>query len=526
MPHSKAPPGIVGPFAGLDVPWLLSMRSRSRRDHPFLIWAPFEVPSRSWTYGEFHDRVGALAAGLVKRGIKPGDFVLIHLDNCIEAMLAWFACVELGAIAVTTNTRSAAAEIEYFAGHCGAVAAITQPAYAELVAANCRSLRWIAVISHDAGTAPAHAVPHGERFEDLFADSTNRPRRPSDPQAPCSVQYTSGTTSRPKAVLWTHANALWGAKVNAAHQDLHESDVHQTYLPLFHTNALAYSMLASLWVGATCVIQPRFSASRFWRVALEHGCTWTSTIPFCMKALLEYDVPRQHKFRLWGTAVCDPPAFAAFGVKIIGWWGMTETITHGIVGEVDQPNTPMAVGRAAPEYAIRICDDDGTATQVGGTGNLAIKGIPGLSLFKEYLHNEKATRESFDEHGYFLTGDRVTLIDQGYLRFGDRAKDMLKVGGENVAASEIEQVIAVVPGVREAAVVGKKHAMLDEVPVVFIIPQDGVARLPQSLHDDVMAACRGALADFKVPREIRFVDEMPRSTLEKVAKAELRKMLD
>ena len=125
------------------------------------------------------------------------------------------------------------------------------------------------------------------------------------------------TTSRPKAVLWTHANALWGAKINAAHQDLHEGDVHQTYLPLFHTNALAYSMLASLWVGATCVIQPRFSASRFWSVALQHGCTWTSTIPFCMKALLDHEIPRKHKFRLWGTAINDPPAFAAFVSSVI-----------------------------------------------------------------------------------------------------------------------------------------------------------------------------------------------------------------
>jgi crotonobetaine/carnitine-CoA ligase len=116
-------------------------------------------------------------------------------------------------------------------------------------------------------------------------------------------------------------------------------------------------------------------------------------------------------------------------------------------------------------------------------------------------------------------------LENGFIRFGDRAKDMLKVGGENVAASEIEQVIAVVPGVREAAVVAKKHPMLDEVPVVFIIPQAGVERAPPDLHDAVMAACRGSLADFKVPREIRFVDEMPRSTLEKVAKAELRKLL-
>jgi carnitine-CoA ligase len=525
MPNSNAAPGIVGPFAGLDVPWLLAMRAQSRKDHPFLIWAPFDAPPRTWTYGEFHERVGALAAGLASRGVKEGEFVLIHLDNCIEVLLAWFACVEVGAIAVTTNTRSAAAEIDYFAGHCGAVAAITQPAYAELVAQNCKGLRWIAVTSHDAG-APAGRVARGDRFEDLFADSADRPRRPTDPLAPCSVQYTSGTTSRPKAVLWTHANALWGAKVNAVHQDLHEGDVHQTYLPLFHTNALAYSMLASLWVGATCVIQPRFSASRFWKVALAHGATWTSTIPFCMKALLEHEIPKNHKFRLWGTAVCEPPAFAAFGVKIIGWWGMTETITHGIVGEVDQPNTPMSIGRAAAEYSIRVTDDDGRPTQIGDTGNLSIKGVPALSLFSEYLHNEKATRESFDEHGFFQTGDRVTLLERGFLKFGDRAKDMLKVGGENVAASEIEQVVALVPGVREAAVVGKRHPMLDEVPVVFIIPQEGVARATADLHDKVMAACRGALADFKVPREIRFVDEIPRSTLEKVAKNELRKQLD
>src|SRR3954454_21034047 len=525
MPNSQAAAGIVGPFDGLDVPWLLKMRAEVRSSHPFLIWAPCDAPARRWSYGEFHERVGALAAGLTKRGVKPGEYVLIHLDNCIEALLAWFACVELGAIAVTTNTRSAPAELDYFADHCGAVAAITQPAYAEIVAQNCRNIRWMAVTSHDAGAAPAQASSRCDSFESLFADSADRPRRATDPMAPCSVQYTSGTTSRPKAVLWTHANAMWGGKINAAHEDLHASDVHQTYLPLFHTNALAYSMLATLWVGASCVIQPRFSASRFWGVALEHNSTWTSTIPFCMKALLEHEIPKNHKFRLWGTAVNDPPPFAAFGIKTIGWWGMTETITHGIIGEVDQPYTPMSIGRAAPEYSIRVTDDDGRPTEVGDTGNLLIKGIPGLSLFAEYLHNEKATTESFDEHGYFITGDRVTLLDHGFLRFGDRAKDMLKVGGENVAASEIEQVIAVVPGVRENAVVAKKHPMLDEVPVVFIIPHAGVRGAPGDLHDPVMAACRKSLADFKVPREIHFVDEMPRSTLEKVAKAELRKML-
>src|SRR6266576_522902 len=178
MSNSDTAPGVVGPFAGLDVPWLLRMRAESRGNHPFLIWAPFDAPARSWSYGEFHERVGALAAGLSRRGVKPREYVLIHLDNCIEAMLAWFACVEVGAIAVTTNTRSAAAEMEYFADHCGAVAAITQPAYAELISAHCRNLRWLAVISHDAGAAPAQSArpQRADAFEALFADSANRPR--------------------------------------------------------------------------------------------------------------------------------------------------------------------------------------------------------------------------------------------------------------------------------------------------------------------------------------------------------------
>src|ERR1700676_4929451 len=179
MSNSKAAPGVVGPFAGMDVPWLLRMRAETRRSHPFLIWAPFEAPARSWSYGEFHDRVGALAAGLVKRGVKPGEYVLIHLDNCIEAVLAWFACVELGAVAVTTNTRSAPAEMEYFAGHCGAVAAITQPAYAETISSHCRNLRWLAVISHDAGAAPAPGAgpQRADGFENLFPGRAVRPIR-------------------------------------------------------------------------------------------------------------------------------------------------------------------------------------------------------------------------------------------------------------------------------------------------------------------------------------------------------------
>jgi len=147
-----------------------------------------------------------------------------------------------------------------------------------------------------------------------------------------------------------------------------------------------------------------------------------------------------------------------------------------------------------------------------------------LSLFKEYLNNPTATAESFDEHGWFKTGDRVILHQDGFIQFSDRDKDMLKVGGENVAASEIERVVLALPEVEEAAVVGKKDAMREQVPVLFVKIQSEQA-LP-SIESSILDACRAELADFKVPTEVIFVEDFPRSTLEKIAKARLREMLE
>ena len=181
---------------------------------------------------------------------------------------------------------------------------------------------------------------------------------------------------------------------------------------------------------------------------------------------------------------------------------------------------------ASSEIAI-VEDDvlpvrDARAVEAGGTGHLLIRGVRGLSLFQEYLGNAKATADSFDPDGWFCTGDRVSLLPDGSIQFGDRDKDMLKVGGENVAASEIERVIAAVPGVHECAVVARKHLMLDEVPIAFVLPTPDCA---PDLAARVRTACAAQLADFKHPREVRVVDALPRSTLEKIAKAELRRRL-
>jgi carnitine-CoA ligase len=519
----------IHPFAGCDVNWLVDLRAETHGAHPYLVWEPFEGERRVWSYAAFRHDVLRVAAGLTSRGVAAGDTVLVHLDNCPELELLWFACHRIGAVIVTTNTRSAGPEIAYYAEASGAVAAITQPELASLVATHAKSIRWLAVTEHTVDGAPsadAGLPAKVERFSALYGDASTVASLPVDPWRAGSVQFTSGTTARPKAVLWTHGNALWGARASAVHEGLVQSDVHHVVLPSFHTNARTYSILPTLWVGGTVVLQPRFSARRFWDVALRNRCTWHSSVGFCFKALSTHAVPDKHFFRMLGTSANDPPFAGFFGVPVIGWWGMTETITQGIIGAFHLPNRPLTTGRPASNYGIRILDDEEQPVKPGETGHLQCHGTRGIQLFSEYLGNPAATRDSFTDDGWFITGDRMTYATDGSLVFADRDKDMLKVGGENVAASEIERVIFGVAGVRECAVVAQRHKMLDEVPVVFVIAADDVpADAHARLADDILLACKRALADFKVPRAVHIVSEMPRSTLEKVHKAELRKTL-
>lgn len=514
-------PRPITPFEGMDIRTLIDNQATAHGDRPWLTWEPFEGEGRSWTYAQFGDTVRRFAAGLQARGVQPGQRVIVHLDNCPESVIGWLGCAYAGAVAVTTNAKSSGEEIAYFAQHSGAVGAITQPQFAALVAAATPQAAWRVVTETDGGAA----APPAQGFEPFAAIDAEPDRlleRPHDPWTDFAIQYTSGTTARPKAVLWTHANALWGARMCAQNEDLRPEDVHLTHLPLFHTNAQAYSVLASLWAGAHVVLMPRFSASRFWPVSLKHHATWTSVVPFCVKALMGQPLPAAHDYRFWGNAICEPAWDKHFGVKTIGWWGMTETIAHGIVGSPRQPDASMSMGRPAPGYEIHVLDEAGRPVAPGETGDLFVGGQRGVSLFAEYAGDPAATAAAFREDGLFITGDKVRRGLDGFLYFADRSKDMLKVGGENVAASELERVIAGVPGVAEVAVVAKKHPMLDEVPVAFVIPAAGQAEgLAQRIHD----ACAQALASFKQPHEVRLTAALPRSTLEKVAKAELRALL-
>ncbi|MCI5043449.1 MAG: AMP-binding protein [Aquisalinus sp.] len=510
-------------FLGRDVAWLLRTRAEVSKDKVFIAWESFTDEDAEWTYEAFQQIAERYAAGLAAQGIGKGDKVLIHMDNCPEFLFAWFGCALLGAVAVTTNTRCPEDEVAYFARHSEARLALTQPRYAAMVR-KC--------MSQDAPVFCRQSNP-GEPAEATIADGgvhslsaltpeTFEPvRRAPDPALPASVQYTSGTTSRPKGVVWTHANALWAGSVNSSHARLTEHDVTPVFLPLFHTNAIGYSVLATLWSGGRIILQPKFSASRFWDIATRHGCTWANMIGFTIQTLLGKPFPEDHKFRLWACAADITAIKELWGIKTIGWWGMTETVSHGTLSDLNWTCPEMSMGRPAPEYGVRILTEADEPARAGETGRLEVQGIRGLSLFLEYLNDPTATSQAFTEDGWLKTGDLVTVAPSGDLYFADREKDMLKIGGENVAASEIERVIIAIAGVQEAAIVGKSDPLLDEVPVAFVVPLPGASLTAEA----VQSACAEHLADFKVPKIVHFLDELPKGTLDKVLKKELRARL-
>lgn len=506
-------------FSDCDVPWLVETRAVSSPDRIFLVWEPFEGQRRTWTFGQFCEETRAYAAGLGERGISEGDFVTIHMDNCPEFLFAWFACSRIGAVAVTTNTGSSSEELSYFISDSGSIAALTQPKYAPIVCEAGKNLRWIACTAADSDISGAHARPRELlAFEELRGESAKAPIRRADPMRANSVQYTSGTTSRPKGVVWTHANALWGARVTASHAQLCASDVVPVFFPLFHANALAYTVLPTLWSGGTVVLLPKFSGSRFWEIMVRNRCTWANMVQFTIRAIQDLPDPAKHYFRFWACLAQLAVVRQRWKIPVISWYGMTETVSQNIHSHIGFMTPDGAIGRPAHEYEIAIRRSDGSHSPRGETGRLWVRGTPGLSMFLEYLNCPEATRTAFDHDGWFDTGDEIKVEGNGQLQFMGRAKDMLRVGEENVAASEIESVINRVEGVIECAVVGKPDDMLEEVPVAFVVAHDPGAKL----EADILAMCANVLSRFKRPREIHFLDELPKGLLDKILKKHLR----
>jgi crotonobetaine/carnitine-CoA ligase len=510
-------------FEGQDLPWLLAHWAEAKPEHPLLIWEPRDGNGRTWTYAQFNHDVRRLAAGLHARGIVKGDKVLIHSDNAPEMVLGWYACATLGAVGVTTNTRSVAAEVQYFVDKAGCVAAITQPQYTALVAEAGPNLSWIAVTADNSGApAPADQLDHGRlSFDDLYGDAASRPERAPEPMLPAGIQFTSGTTSRPKAVVHTHANALWAGRVGPQNIAMTGDDVYLIYLPFFHVNAQSWSMWTTLGVGGTIVLQPKFSSSRFWEVVAAHKVTHISLIPFIFKALAGQPIP-EHTIKVGAFGLIMPELDAWLKCQVVPAWGMTETVIHATSINPSGTYPLRSMGKPTPGYEFMIIDKEtGELCRDGKVGELWVRGTRGIQLFLEYYDNPEAMAKSFTEDGWFKTGDMVSIGEGGNFFYSERDGDVLKVGGENVSAREVEDVCRQVPGIADIAVVGREHEMLDVVPVAFVITGPG-AEDEAALEKAIIELCQANLADFKVPRAVYVVEDFPRATLDKVAKNQLR----
>ena len=512
---------------GQDIPWLLEHWADAKPDHPALVWAPRDGARRQWTYAELLTDVRRVAVGISARGIARGDKVLIHAENCPEMVLSWLACATLGAVAVTTNTKSVGAEVTYFAEHTGAVAAITQPQYAAMVAAAAPALKWIAVTHDNSGepAAPEESAHGFDAFDALFADVGDWTPRAPDPMLPFGIMFTSGTTSRPKAVVHTHANAIWASRTGPRNIDLASDDTYLIYLPFFHVNAQSWSLFSVLGVGATAVLMPKWSQSRFWPAIVEHGVTHISLMPFVMGALASPDKPTDHTLRVGVFGLIMPDLDQMFGIAVYAAYGMTETVTHCITGKPQEKLPTRSMGHVTPGYEIAVVDKEtGALCTDGQTGELWMGGTRGIQLFLEYYDNDAANANAFED-GWFKTGDMVKMGAGGNVFYQERDKDLLKVGGENVSAKEVEDLIVAHPAVQAVAVVGKNHEFLSEVVVAFVIKTPG-----DHDHDAVTAEIIGTfrenLAGFKVPRAVYFVDEFPTGTLDKILKNKLREMAD
>ena len=474
----------------------------------------------SLTYAAFAERIAAAARALKSvLGVGRGDRIAILAANHPDYLVLLYACARLGALLLPLNWRLALPEQLFILADASVKVLLLQDAFAALVAPlrkkhpDVRILR----LADDA---------EGDTFDGLLAQGHGDERNPHvDMRSPLLLVYTSGTTGRPKGAVLRQEALLWNAVMSQHMHDLTASDHVLTVLPLFHVGGLNIQTTPALQFGASVTLHARFDPGAALAAIEAERPTLLVLVPATIQALIEhpgFPTTDLSSVRAVSTGSTQVPqalidALTARSLPVLQVYGSTETSPIAIYtrlgGDLSRSGSTGLPGLCCE---ARIVDESGAEAPNGTAGEVAVRGP---NVFFEYWGNQTATGEALRE-GWYLSGDIGRRDADGYFTIVDRKKNLIISGGENIYPAEIERVLLDHPGVAEAAVIGRPDPRWQEVPVAYVVRR---ARARVS-GEEIATHVAGELARFKVPRDVIFVDSLPRNALGKVQHFLLRQM--
>jgi fatty-acyl-CoA synthase len=476
---------------------------------------------RTLTYAGLAARIAAAACALKSQlGVGRGDRVAILAANHPDYLVLLYACARLGAMLVPLNWRLAVPEQVFILADASVKALVVEESFAAVIGPLAAALPNACVVGLD------FIPPGAASFDQLLASGGGDGRNPhTDFASPLLVVYTSGTTGRPKGAVLRQEALVWNAAMSQHMHSLTPEDHVLTVLPCFHVGGLNIQTTPALQLGATVTLHARFASDATLAAIAADRPTLTVLVPATIQALIEH--PRWHdtdvsSLRAVATGSTVVPqnlidAVTARGVPVLQVYGSTETCPIAVYTRIGGDlSRGASTGLPGLYCEARIVDDAGRDVPDDTPGEIAVRGP---NVFFEYWGNAAATGEALRE-GWYRTGDIGSRDADGYFYVRDRKKNMIISGGENIYPAEIERVLGEHPAIAEAAVIGRPDPKWQEVPVAYVVRRAGAA-----IEADAVLRHVGAqLARFKIPRDVVFVDSLPRNALGKVQHFRLREM--
>lgn len=475
-----------------------------------------------YTYAQLNTRANQFANLMLELGVCKGDRVSILAQNSLIYMDMFYGVGKIGAIFAPLNWRLTLKELAYIVNDLQPKILLVGPEYTAL-AEELRTLTTIETYFALPDTALADAVPYAERHRRA---ATAEPPRPAlDPDDPYCILYTSGTTGNPKGAMIPHRQILWNCINTVISWGLTEHDVSPVFTPLFHAGGLFAFLTPILYVGGRILLARGFSPEESLRWIIAEKCTVILGVPTLFQmwrecpAYATADFSSVHFF-INGGASCPVELMAAWrkekGVIFRQGYGLTE-VGPNCFSMTDEESEPKSgsVGKPIFHSEMRLVNPE-TGAEVGPNepGELLIKG-PHVTT--GYWRNPEATAKSLVD-GWFYTGDTARRDEDGFYTIIGRYKDMIKSGGENVYAAEVESAVREHPAVAECALIGKPDEKWGEVGLMVVVLEKGKTVTEQELK----AYCDGKIARFKIPKEFVFTDALPYSPYGKVEKVKLK----